>query len=66
MGRFCKHGNGNSAAIQRREFHSLRDLRFSHYCYWDWTPCRLVNSYRRFGGVCCFTFSVQEVEDVFS
>jgi len=21
---------------------------------WDVTPCRLVNSYQRFGGACCF------------
>ena len=50
----------NYAAIHRREYHSLRDLMFSQYCYWDATPCRLVNSYQRYGGPCCFIFSVKE------
>jgi len=54
----CKHGN--YAAIQRREYHSLRGLKFSQYCYWDATPCRLVNRYQRYGGPCCFIFCLQE------
>ena len=26
----------------------MRDLRFSQHCYWDATPCRLVNIYQRY------------------
>jgi len=36
------------------------NMGFLQYCYWDATPCLLVNGYGRFGGACCCKFSVQE------
>ena len=56
----CKHGNGIYVATQRREYHGLRDLRFSQHWYWDATPCRVVKCYQRYEGPWCLIFSVQE------
>ena len=40
------------------------NMGFLQYCYWDATPCRLVNGYGSFGGACCCIFSIQEDYDV--